>query len=118
MKRYLSTLVIPQLLHAPVWKEVDYSNQLVLQFLDLTNNPSKCKELTIKKRGNHDLYSSIGMIPSCKEVEILGVTFQCDSKTPCRVIGHSALDFQYIFFPANFAMFAPSAQSRLQSQWR
>ena len=30
-------------------------------------NPSKCKELTIKKRGNHDLYSPIGMIPSCKE---------------------------------------------------
>ena len=39
-------------------------------------NSSKCKELTIKKRGNRDLYSSIGMIPSCKEVEILGVAFQ------------------------------------------
>ena len=38
-------------------------------------NPSKCKELTIKKRGNRDLYSLIGMIPSCKEVEILGATF-------------------------------------------
>ena len=82
MKRYLSTLVIPQLLHAPVWKEVDYSNQLVLQFLDLTNNPSKCKELTIKKRGNCDLCSPIGMIPSCKEVEILGFTFQCDTLGP------------------------------------
>ena len=43
-------------------------------------NASKCKELTIKKRGNRNLYSHIGMIPSCKEVEILGVTFQCDSK--------------------------------------
>ena len=43
-------------------------------------NPSKCKELKIKKRGNRDLYSPIGMIPSCKEVEILGVTFQCNSK--------------------------------------
>ena len=43
-------------------------------------NPSKCKELTIKRRGNRDLYSPIGMIPSCKEVEILGVTFQCDCK--------------------------------------
>ena len=71
---------------APVWKEVDYSDQLVSQFLDWTNtngvccNPSKCKELTIKKRGNRDLYSPIGKIPSCKEVEILGITFQCDSK--------------------------------------
>ena len=76
---------------APVWKEVDYSDQLVSQFLDWTNtngmscNPSKCKELTIKKRGNHDLYSPIGMIPSCKEVEILGVTFQCDSKFSLHV---------------------------------
>ena len=56
------------------------------QFLDWMNtngiscNASKCKELTIKKRGNRNLYSHIGMIPSCKEVEILGVTFQCDSK--------------------------------------
>ena len=72
---------------APVWKKVDYSHQLVSQFLDWTNtngmscNPSKCKELTIKKRGNRDLCSPIGMIPSCKEVEILGATFQCDSKS-------------------------------------
>ena len=43
------------------------------------------KELTIKKRGNYDLYSPIGMIPSCKEVEILGVTFQCDSKFSVHV---------------------------------
>ncbi|CAH3155295.1 unnamed protein product [Porites evermanni] len=35
----------------------------------------------IKKRGNRDLCSPIGMIPSCKEVEILGATFQCDSKS-------------------------------------
>ena len=49
------------------------------------SNPSKCKELTFKKRGNRDLYSPIGMIPSCKEVEILGVTFQCDSKFSVHV---------------------------------
>ena len=47
---------------APVWKEVDDSDQLVSQFLDWTNtsgmscNPSKSKELTIKKRDNRDLY--------------------------------------------------------------
>ena len=75
---------------APVWKEVaDYSDHLVSQFLDWTNtngmscNPSKCKELTIKQRGNRDLYSPTGTIPSCKEVEILGATFQCDSKFQC-----------------------------------
>ena len=78
---------------APVWKEVDYSDQLVSQVLDWTNtngvscNPSKCKELTIKKSGNHDLYSPIGKIhvPSCIEVEILGITFQCDSKFSVHV---------------------------------
>ena len=48
-------------------------------------NPSKCKELTIKKRGNRDLYSPIRMIPSCKEVEIFGVTFQCESKLSVHV---------------------------------
>ena len=46
---------------------------------------SKCEELTIKKRGNRNLYSHTGMIPSCKEVEILGVTFQCESKLSVQV---------------------------------
>ena len=90
MTHHLSTLMIRQLLLL-IRKEVDYSDQLVSQFLDWTNtngmscNPSKCKELTIKKRGNRDLYSPIGMIPSCKEVEILGVTFRCDSKVSVHV---------------------------------
>ena len=76
---------------SPEWKEVDYSDQLVSQFLDWTNtngrscNASKCKEFTIQKRGNRDLYTPIGIIPSCKEVEILGVTFQCDSKFSVQV---------------------------------
>ena len=42
-------------------------------------------ELTIQKRGNRDLYTPIRMIPSCKEVEIWGVTFQCDSKFSVHV---------------------------------
>ena len=77
---------------APVWKEVDYSDQLVPQFLDWTTNtngmscnPSKCRELTIKKRDNCDLFSPTGMISSCKEVDILWVTLQCDSKFSVRV---------------------------------
>ena len=71
---------------APVWKEVDYSNQSVSQFLDWMNtngkscNASKCKELTSKKRGNRNLYS-----PSCKEVEILRAIFQCNSKFSVHV---------------------------------
>ena len=76
---------------APVRREVNYSDQLVPQFLDWTNtnrmscNPSKCKELTIKKRENWDLFSPTGMIASCKEVDILGVTFQWDSKFSVHV---------------------------------
>ena len=38
----------------------------------LTSKLYKCKELTMKKRVNCDLFSPIGLIPSCKEVEILG----------------------------------------------
>ena len=48
-------------------------------------NPSKCKELTIKKRGNRHLFSANGMIPSCEEVEILWVTFQYDSRFSVHV---------------------------------
>ena len=33
-----------------------------------------------RREATRDLYSPIGMILSCKEVEILGVTFWCDSK--------------------------------------
>ena len=61
---------------APVWKEVDCSDQLLSRLDEYTNwmscNPSKCKGLTIKKRGNRDLCSPIGMIPSCKEVRDFG----------------------------------------------
>ena len=35
----------------------------------------KCEQLTIKKRGNRDFLSPTGMIPSCREVEILGFIF-------------------------------------------
>ena len=76
---------------APAWKDKDNCNQLVSQFLDwtriygMTCNSNKCKGLTIKSRSNCDLFSPIGLIPSCKEVEILGVTFQCDSNFPVYV---------------------------------
>ena len=49
-------------------------------------NPSKCKELTIKKRGNRDPFSANEMIPSCEEVEILWVTFQYDGRFSVHVM--------------------------------
>ena len=51
----------------------------------MTCNSNKCKGLTIKSRGNCDLFSPIRLIPSCKEVEILGVTLQCDSNFSVHV---------------------------------
>ena len=71
---------------APVWKDRDMSEALVTQFLDWTErnrmlcNPSKCKEITVLKKGNHELHPPIFGIPSCTNVSILGVTFQSDCK--------------------------------------
>ena len=74
---------------APLWEDGGYFNQLVSrrnQLEGMSCNPIKCKELTTNKRCNRDLYSPIGRIPSCKEVEILGsVTFQCKSKFSMHV---------------------------------
>ncbi|CAB3991556.1 Hypothetical predicted protein [Paramuricea clavata] len=71
---------------APVWKERDCADFLVSQFLDWTSrnkmicNPGKCKEMTIYKQGNQEYFSPIAMIPMCKAVKVMGVTFQCDGK--------------------------------------
>ena len=43
-------------------------------------NPSKCKEVTVLKKCNYELYPPIFGIPSCTYVSILGVTFQSDCK--------------------------------------
>ena len=52
----------------------------------MLRNPSKCKELTVLKKGNHESYPCpIFGIPSCTCVSILGVTFQSDCKFNTRV---------------------------------
>ena len=62
------------------------SEVLVTQFLDWTErncmlcNPIKFKELTVLKKGSHELYPPTFGIPSCTYVSILGVTFQSDCK--------------------------------------
>ena len=91
MTRYLSKLIIRQLLLLYGRRQTTPISQCHSFQIGLTStngmscNPSKCKELTIKRRGNRDLHSPIGMIPNCKEVEIMGVTFQCDSKFSVHV---------------------------------
>ena len=50
----------------------------------MSSNSSKCKELTIRKKGyNYQLFS-VNNIPQCKELPILSVTFQ----DKCRFTNH------------------------------
>ena len=50
----------------------------------MSSNSSKCKELTIRKKGYNDHLVSVNNIPQCKELPILGVTFQDN----CRFTNH------------------------------
>ena len=92
---------------APIWKEVDYSDQLVSQFLDWTNtngmscSPRKCKELMIKKRGNRDLYSPIGMIPSCKELRLSIYTASESDLTPVKCFLDLCFKRKYTYKPVS-----------------
>ena len=67
---------------------VDISEVYVKTFLDwsqansMSSNASKCKEITFTKKGNSNIvhYSPVFDIPQCKQLKILGVTFQSDSR--------------------------------------
>ena len=48
-------------------------------------NFSKCKELIFSKKGQYDVYTSIGNIPQCNEFPILGIKFQPDCKFSLHV---------------------------------
>ena len=37
-------------------------------------NPSKCKELVVRKKNHNELYSPINNIPQCNSFVLLGVT--------------------------------------------
>ena len=71
---------------APVWRDIDCSNELVMQFLEwsknncMTCNPSKCKELAFVKKGNAQIFERVAGIPQVKELILLGVTFQSDTR--------------------------------------
>ena len=71
---------------APVWKNYDSSADMVNDFLKWSENnqmlcyPSKCKELTFKKKNNDEIYAKIRDIPQCDNLILLGVTLQSDCK--------------------------------------
>ena len=71
---------------APVWKNYDSSSDLVNDFLtwsennQMSCNPSKCKELVVRKKNNDENYAKIRDIPQCDNLLLLGVTLQSDCK--------------------------------------
>ena len=48
-------------------------------------NPSKCKELVIRKKSNKDTYNPVNCIPQHSELCLLGVTLQSDCKFSSHV---------------------------------
>ena len=73
---------------SPITRNRDPSTDLVGQFLtwckDMYNkmvcNPSKCKELAVRKKNHNVLYSPIKNIPQCNSFVLLGVTLKSDGK--------------------------------------
>ena len=55
--------------------------------------PSECKELTIRKKKNDEIYAKIRDIPQCDNLILLGVTLQSD----CKFNEHVKRTNVYIF---------------------
>jgi hypothetical protein len=53
----------------------------------MTCNPGKCTELIIQKKGYNDQLDNVYNIPQCKELPILGTTFQDNLKFTSHVQG-------------------------------
>ena len=71
---------------APVSSNSDPSDRLVELFLNWSRennmicNPSKCKELVVRKKHNNTQYEQICNIPQCNSLSLLGVTLQSNCK--------------------------------------
>ena len=61
-----------------------------MQFLEwsknncMTCNPSNFKELAFVKKGNAEIFERVAGIPQVKELVLLGVTFQSDTRFNTR----------------------------------
>ena len=68
-----------------------FSVALVNEFLNwlrdncMSCNPSKCKELVIRKKSKKNTYNPVNCIPQHNELCLLGVTLQSDCKFSCHV---------------------------------
>ena len=71
---------------APINSNSDPSDHVVELLLDWSRennmicNPSKCKELVVRKKYNNTQYEQICNIPLCNSVPLLGVTLQSNCK--------------------------------------
>ena len=76
---------------SPVLGNTDTSVTLVNEFLNwsrencMSCNPSKCKELVIKKKSNKDTYNPVNCISQHNDLCLLGVTLQSDCKFSSHV---------------------------------
>ena len=76
---------------APVLGNTDTSVTLVNEFLNwsrencISCNPSKWKELVIKKKSNKDTYNPVNCISQHNDLCLLGVTLQSDCKFSSHV---------------------------------
>ena len=75
-----STLIVP------VWSNGHCRTDLVDQFLiwskenSMICNPSKCKEIILRKKGFIQDIAQVNIIPQCTKLPILGVMFQDNCK--------------------------------------
>ena len=71
---------------APVSSNSDPSDRLVELFLNWSRennmncNPSKCKELVVRKKNNNTQYKQICNISQCNSQSLIGVTLQSNCK--------------------------------------
>lgn len=49
-------------------------------------NPSKCKELVVRKKNNNKLYGQICNIPQCNSLSLLGVTLQSNKHVRLKLV--------------------------------
>ena len=88
----------------PVWSDgPDTLTDTVGQFLSwsddnfMTCNPGKCKELIIRMKGYNDQLDNVYNIPQCKELPILGTTFQDNLKFTSHVRGKLIKANKYLY---------------------
>ena len=74
----------------------------------MTFNPSNCKELSFMKKGNAQIFDWVAGIPQVKDLVLLGVTFQSDTRFNTLLFLYKNVVFpaqaEYSYFSADFRL--------------